>query len=181
MTVQRAGWCCSYDGAVCTDDSPGSQFPSVLHETEPAIEIDLEPVDSVVVTTLMDNVTDMLMPDQGPAHRVRPVGPWRPAAVMDGGQVPDALIAEHGFSVLVTVTKNGRDHRFLFDAGVSPDGVPSTPCPPSSLTPTSRTRSEPASTSDAAGAGGDQRESYCVADEERVADGRPTTAVPYWT
>jgi 7,8-dihydropterin-6-yl-methyl-4-(beta-D-ribofuranosyl)aminobenzene 5'-phosphate synthase len=42
---------------------------------------------------------------------------------MDGGQVPDALIAEHGFSVLVTVTKNGRDHRFLFDAGTSPDGV----------------------------------------------------------
>ena len=42
---------------------------------------------------------------------------------MAGGQVPDALIAEHGFSVLVTVTKAGREHRFLFDAGTSPDGV----------------------------------------------------------
>ena len=70
----------------------------------------------------MDNVTDMLMSDQGPAHRAGP-GPMRPAAVMDGGQAPDALIAEHGFSVLVTVAKDGQEHRFLFDAGTSPDGV----------------------------------------------------------
>ena len=42
---------------------------------------------------------------------------------MAGGQAPDPLIAEHGFSVLVTVTKGGREHRFLFDAGTSPDGV----------------------------------------------------------
>jgi 7,8-dihydropterin-6-yl-methyl-4-(beta-D-ribofuranosyl)aminobenzene 5'-phosphate synthase len=42
---------------------------------------------------------------------------------MAHGYVPDALIAEHGFSVLVTVTKAGREHRFLFDAGTSPDGV----------------------------------------------------------
>jgi 7,8-dihydropterin-6-yl-methyl-4-(beta-D-ribofuranosyl)aminobenzene 5'-phosphate synthase len=42
---------------------------------------------------------------------------------MEGGQAPDGLIAEHGFSVLVTVTKAGTEHRFLFDAGPSPDGV----------------------------------------------------------
>jgi 7,8-dihydropterin-6-yl-methyl-4-(beta-D-ribofuranosyl)aminobenzene 5'-phosphate synthase len=42
---------------------------------------------------------------------------------MERGDAPDALIAEHGFSVLVTVTKAGREHRFLFDAGTSPDGV----------------------------------------------------------
>jgi 7,8-dihydropterin-6-yl-methyl-4-(beta-D-ribofuranosyl)aminobenzene 5'-phosphate synthase len=77
-----------------------------------------------VVTALMDNVADMLMPDQGPARRPAPgAGPLRPSAVMVSGEVPDALIAEHGFSVLVTVTKAGREHRFLFDAGTSPDGV----------------------------------------------------------
>ena len=43
--------------------------------------------------------------------------------MMADGRVPDGLIAEHGFSVLVTVTKAGREHRFLFDAGTSPDGV----------------------------------------------------------
>lgn len=96
----------------------------MLHDVEPDVEIDLEPVDSVVVTTLMDNLTDVFMPDQGPARRVGPGdGPMRPSATMADGQVPDALTAEHGFSVLVTVTKAGREHRFLFDAGISPDGV----------------------------------------------------------
>ena len=101
-----------------------SQFPAVLHDFEPTVEIVLEPVDSVVVTTLMDNVTDIFMPDQGPARRIGPGSePKRATAVMEEGQVADALIAEHGFSMLVTVTKAGREHRFLFDAGTSPDGV----------------------------------------------------------
>jgi 7,8-dihydropterin-6-yl-methyl-4-(beta-D-ribofuranosyl)aminobenzene 5'-phosphate synthase len=109
---------------VCTDDSPAGQVPAVLHDFEPDVEIDLEPVDSVVVTALMDNLTDIFMPDQGPARRARVGdGPLRQSAVMAGGQVPDALIAEHGFSVLVTVAKAGREHRILFDAGTSPDGV----------------------------------------------------------
>jgi 7,8-dihydropterin-6-yl-methyl-4-(beta-D-ribofuranosyl)aminobenzene 5'-phosphate synthase len=112
-----------YHEAVCTDDVPSVPLASPRWDAEPAVEIALEPVDSVVVTTIMDNVTDVFMPDQGPARRIGPAGPQRAAGVMDGGQVPDALIAEHGFSVLVTVTKGGRDHRFLFDAGTSPDGV----------------------------------------------------------
>jgi ubiquinone/menaquinone biosynthesis C-methylase UbiE len=66
--------------------------PPVLHDFEPAIEIALEPVDSVQITTLMDNVTDFFMPDQGPAHRVSlGDGPWKTTAVMDNGEVPDAL------------------------------------------------------------------------------------------
>src|SRR5208282_4307649 len=114
----------SYDEAVCVDDSPAVQVPAVFHDFEPDVEIALDPVDSVVVTTLMDNVTDIFMPDQGPARRAGPGrGPVRRSAVMEGEQVPDALVAEHGFSVLVTVTKAGREHRFLFDAGTSPDGV----------------------------------------------------------
>jgi 7,8-dihydropterin-6-yl-methyl-4-(beta-D-ribofuranosyl)aminobenzene 5'-phosphate synthase len=101
---------------MCTDSTPAGHLPPVPHDVEPDIEISLEPVDSVVVTTLIDNVTDAFMPDQGPARRpVLGDGPRRPAAVMAGGQVPDALIAEHGFSVLVTVTKAGREHRFPFD------------------------------------------------------------------
>ena len=112
---------------MCTDDTPaGHVHPSspLLHDFEPSVTFDLDPVDSVTVTTLMDNVTDVFMPDQGPAHR-RPLGSVRPrpAAVMEGGQAPDALLAEHGFSVLVTVTKNGSRHQILFDAGTSPDGV----------------------------------------------------------
>jgi 7,8-dihydropterin-6-yl-methyl-4-(beta-D-ribofuranosyl)aminobenzene 5'-phosphate synthase len=107
---------------MCTDDGPGGQFPTLRHDFEPTTQISLDPVDSVTVTTLMDNVTDIFMPDQGPARRPHPRA-RRPAPLMEQGDVPDALIAEHGFSVLVTVTKAGRGHRFLFDAGTSPDGV----------------------------------------------------------
>ena len=109
---------------MCTDESPARLAAPILHDVEPAIEIDLEPVDSVVVLTLMDNVTDNLMADHGPAHRADPArSPWRPLAMMAEGRTPDGLIAEHGFSLLVTVTKAGQEHRFLFDAGTSPDGV----------------------------------------------------------
>ena len=110
---------------MCTDHGPAAPAAAaVLRDVEPVIEIDLEPVDSVVVTTLMDNLTDLFMPDQGPARRITiGRGPWRAAAIMEGRQAPDALLAEHGFSVLVAVAKGGREHRFLFDAGTSPDGV----------------------------------------------------------
>jgi 7,8-dihydropterin-6-yl-methyl-4-(beta-D-ribofuranosyl)aminobenzene 5'-phosphate synthase len=111
-------------GPVCTDDSPASLAAAVRHDVEPATEIDLEPVDSVLVLTLMDNSTDALMTDQGPARRADLARlPRRPLEMMTEGQVPEPLIAEHGFSVLVTVTKAGQEHRFLFDAGTSPDGV----------------------------------------------------------
>ena len=42
---------------------------------------------------------------------------------MAGEQTLDPLVAEHGFSALVTVRKGQAEHRILFDAGVSPDGV----------------------------------------------------------
>jgi 7,8-dihydropterin-6-yl-methyl-4-(beta-D-ribofuranosyl)aminobenzene 5'-phosphate synthase len=109
---------------MCTDHGSVASATAVLHDVEPVIQIDLEPVDSVVVTTLMDNLIDVFMPDQGPARRIGiGRGPRRASAVMEGGQVPDALIAEHGLSLLVTIAKGERKHRFLFDAGVSPDGV----------------------------------------------------------
>ncbi|MBV9012136.1 MAG: MBL fold metallo-hydrolase [Pseudonocardiales bacterium] len=109
---------------MCADGSAGGGPPPVFHDFDPAVEIDLEPVDSVRITTLMDNVTDMLMPDQGPAHRIpRGEVPRRGTTVMDNGEVPDALIAEHGFSLLVVVSKGDREYRLLYDAGASPDGV----------------------------------------------------------
>jgi 7,8-dihydropterin-6-yl-methyl-4-(beta-D-ribofuranosyl)aminobenzene 5'-phosphate synthase len=109
---------------MCTDDTPAGHAVPVRYDVEPAVVFDLEPADSVTVTSLMDNVTDVFMPDQGPAHRAPAgTGGRRPAATMEGGQAPNALVAEHGFSVLVTVTKNGSRHQILFDTGTSPDGV----------------------------------------------------------
>ncbi len=109
---------------MCVDQSPPAAMPAVLHEAGPVQRIDLDPVDRVEITTLMDNVTDVVMPDQGPARRPGPAaGHTQPSAIMAGGTAPDALVAEHGFSVLVTVHKGAGTHRVLFDAGTSPDGV----------------------------------------------------------
>jgi len=72
-----------------------------------------EPVDSLTVTTLVDNVSDILLTDEGPARRA-------PFALATTGSV---LRAEHGFSALVTITKGERTTRVLFDAGITPDGM----------------------------------------------------------
>jgi 7,8-dihydropterin-6-yl-methyl-4-(beta-D-ribofuranosyl)aminobenzene 5'-phosphate synthase len=88
--------------------------------------IALEPVDAVTVTTLVDNVADLLLADEGPATRVpfaRAVDPDVPARFLEGGRTGDALRAEHGFSALVTIEKAGRTTRVLFDAGLTPDGL----------------------------------------------------------
>src|SRR5215471_21501139 len=91
---------------------------------DPEVTIPLQPVDSVELLSLIDNVTDVFMPDQGPAKRAQlAFTRTRPAAFMQAGWVPEPLVAEHGFSLLVTVTKAGRTHRVLFDTGTSPDGV----------------------------------------------------------
>ena len=68
---------------MCTDQTPAAHQhaagPQVLHDFDPGVVFDLEPVDAVTVTTLMDNVTDNFMPDQG-----RPVG--RPGDPVPAGR-----------------------------------------------------------------------------------------------
>jgi 7,8-dihydropterin-6-yl-methyl-4-(beta-D-ribofuranosyl)aminobenzene 5'-phosphate synthase len=109
---------------MCVDHSPPAVRPAVLHDAGPVPQVVLEPVDAVEITALMDNVTDVFMPGQGPARRPGPLpGKTRTSAIMAGGRAPDALIAEHGFSMLVAVHKGASTHRVLFDAGTSPDGV----------------------------------------------------------
>ena len=86
--------------------------------------IRLEPVDEVVVTTLMDNSYDGLLPDMGPARRFGLIrSPVVPSTVMSGGGTKAGLVAEHGFSALVTTRQGGREHTVLFDTGISPRGA----------------------------------------------------------
>src|SRR3954451_10450109 len=90
----------------------------------PIEQIPLEPVDALSVTVLVDNVTDMLLIDEGPARRPGiGSGPRVPDAVLDLGEAFDGLRAEHGFSALVSVVRGGREHRLLFETGISPGGV----------------------------------------------------------
>jgi 7,8-dihydropterin-6-yl-methyl-4-(beta-D-ribofuranosyl)aminobenzene 5'-phosphate synthase len=94
---------------------------ALINEIEP---IALEPVDTLSITTLVDNVTDILLVDEGPARRPKlGSGPRVPAPVLDSGEAFDALRAEHGFAALVTFSRGDREHRLLFDTGISPDGL----------------------------------------------------------
>ena len=86
----------------------------------------LQPVESVTITTLVDNACDMLLQDSGVARRAPLAGPGvlrKEAVFLKGGEGFDGLRAEHGFSALVTVAKDGSEHRVLYDAGLTPDGL----------------------------------------------------------
>jgi len=77
-------------------------------------EIMLKPVDRVEILSIMDNSIDVLMAGTPIAKR----------AV----RAPDAmsrpqLRAEHGVAMLVTTFAEGKENRFLFDAGVTVDGA----------------------------------------------------------
>jgi 7,8-dihydropterin-6-yl-methyl-4-(beta-D-ribofuranosyl)aminobenzene 5'-phosphate synthase len=67
----------------------------------------LHEADRVEVTVLVDNYTDLLVPQKTPVDR-RPV--LNPAL---------SLLAEHGLSCLVNVYAKGHGHRILLDAGLS--------------------------------------------------------------
>ena len=84
----------------------------------------LEPVEAVTITTLVDNVVDVLLPDTGPARRPRRDLASVDAATMEEGLAWSQPVAEHGFSALVDVRlADGERHRILFDTGVSPEGM----------------------------------------------------------
>src|SRR5438128_10335312 len=90
------------------------------------MKIRLQPVDSVTVTPLVDNYFDLLRTDQGPAKRVglpTTETPRVAAAAVEEGKTPDTPLAEHGFSAMITLTSNGREHRVLFDTGMTPSGL----------------------------------------------------------
>ena len=91
--------------------------------------IELDPVDGIRITILIDNLTDPLLVDQEGVLRVnwpRAINGRLPRAgsqVSPDTGVPDALIAEPGFSALARVDKDGRERTILFDTGVSPNGM----------------------------------------------------------
>ena len=80
-------------------------------------------VDSVTITTVMDNGADLLGARGGKALKATLAGPRIASTIMEGGKTFDALIGEHGFSALVEVRRGDRVTTVLYDAGLSPFGV----------------------------------------------------------
>jgi 7,8-dihydropterin-6-yl-methyl-4-(beta-D-ribofuranosyl)aminobenzene 5'-phosphate synthase len=86
--------------------------------------IQLQTIDAVKILILADNQFDALLPDQGPAKRPKIGSSGRVAApLMEGGNTLEGMLAQHGFSALVSLTQNGREHHILFDTGATPDGL----------------------------------------------------------
>jgi hypothetical protein len=76
--------------------------------------VELQPVDAVEVTLVVDNFVDILLAGAEGVRRF-------PLAydAFDAEQ----LVAEHGFSALVTVEAGGRRSSVLYDGGMTPRGL----------------------------------------------------------
>lgn len=92
--------------------------------------IRLEPVDALDVRVLMDNQCDLLLRSDERAKRpsVARADADKPPVLVEAPllldrRLPEMLIAEHGFSVLVSATKAGRTRHVMFDAGFSVGGL----------------------------------------------------------
>jgi 7,8-dihydropterin-6-yl-methyl-4-(beta-D-ribofuranosyl)aminobenzene 5'-phosphate synthase len=69
----------------------------------------LHPVDAADVTILIDNSVDILLTNSGPARRAPLLQDWSER---------EQLIAEHGYSLLLSVHSNGHSESILYDAGL---------------------------------------------------------------
>ena len=70
----------------------------------------LKDLEKAEVTCLVDNSTDILLPNTQLAYRPSLGENW----------FERSLIAEHGFSVVLKLEINGTEHKLLFDSGLSP-------------------------------------------------------------
>lgn len=77
--------------------------------------IEISEVDRVEILTLQDNYVDLISRDNSDVVQ-------RAMPKEDMG-VPSSILAEHGFSTIVTVTKGNSIRSVLFDFGFSPHGA----------------------------------------------------------
>ena len=77
--------------------------------------IELKAVDRVEILTLQDNTIDLVQQDNNAViQRALP---------LVGLEVKNSVLAEHGFSSLITVTQGDTSHSMLFDFGFSEHGA----------------------------------------------------------
>ena len=85
--------------------------------------IALEPVDEIVITTLVDNVYDALLTGDGRTTRASFSVGLAQAPQFETGSTTVGLMAEHGFSALVSVRRGTTTTTLLFDTGLSPGAM----------------------------------------------------------
>ncbi|WP_345518751.1 MBL fold metallo-hydrolase [Nocardioides conyzicola] len=75
------------------------------------------------MTTLVDNVYDALLTGTDRVQRAPFKAGSAIAPQFETGRTTVGLMAEHGFSALVTVRRGATTHTIVFDAGLSPDAM----------------------------------------------------------
>jgi 7,8-dihydropterin-6-yl-methyl-4-(beta-D-ribofuranosyl)aminobenzene 5'-phosphate synthase len=92
-------------------------------------QISLTPVERVEILTVIDNVMDVLLGNTDVAKRLGPAGregqrlPLVEAPLLEAGHAADVPVAEHGLSLLVSVTVGDTRRTLLFDTGSTVDGL----------------------------------------------------------
>jgi 7,8-dihydropterin-6-yl-methyl-4-(beta-D-ribofuranosyl)aminobenzene 5'-phosphate synthase len=112
---------------MCEEAATAENIRAATPHPVPGSAIDpitLEPVDEVVVTTLVDNVYDALLQGgQETITRAPLAAGIAHAPQFESGSTQVGLMAEHGFSALVSVRTGSTTTSVLFDAGLSPDAM----------------------------------------------------------
>jgi 7,8-dihydropterin-6-yl-methyl-4-(beta-D-ribofuranosyl)aminobenzene 5'-phosphate synthase len=111
---------CDAANATLGEAIAGAPRPAEGDAVDP---IAVEPVDEIRITTLVDNVFDALLPGDERTSRVGFEAASSPAGQFEGGVTSVGLVAEHGFSALVTTRRGGRETTLLFDTGLSPEAM----------------------------------------------------------
>lgn len=85
-------------------------------------QVEVDVVDKVIITTLIDNYVDVFLPGTDSIER------WGPPDLVPGETVSygtsPPLMAEHGLSLLIEAYQGNQAQSFLFDAGFTKEGVP---------------------------------------------------------
>lgn len=111
---------------MCNDQASAGAVGAAMPRPAAGAAVDpiaLEPVDEVVVTTLVDNYYDALLASEGAVTRAPFAAGTARAPQFEAERTNVGLVAEHGFSALVTVRRGDTTTSVLFDTGLSPDAM----------------------------------------------------------
>ncbi len=111
---------------MCDTHADSGQVGRAVPRTFTGAAVDpiaLEPVDDVVITTLVDNVFDALLTGDDRVSRASFGAGATRAPQFESGSTAVGLMAEHGFSALVSVRRGSTTTTLLFDTGLSPDAM----------------------------------------------------------
>ena len=111
---------------MCDSPADPRQVAVAVPRPAPGSAVDpiaLEPVDEIVITTLVDNVFDGLLTGDERTTRAPLTAGRTQAPQFETGSTTVGMMAEHGFSALVSVRRGASTTTLLFDTGLSPDAM----------------------------------------------------------